>query len=150
MTTQAEADHLQAVLDAEIPLTRAIGIRVERCSADAVTLAAPLEPNTNHKATAFGGSLYSVAVLAGWGLLHLQLKALGVAAHIVIQETRVRYLCPVTGDIRATARLAPEQSLERALAMYRRRGRARLVLVSTVSEGGQTAVEFHGTYVIHR
>jgi len=140
---------LQDVLHAEIPLTRAIGIRVSAYTGDTLTLAAPLEPNTNHKSTAFGGSLYSVAVLAGWGLLYLRLRDLDVSAHIVIHETQVRYLRPVTGELVATARLAPGESLERGVTLFQRRGRARIGLDAHVVQGGEAAVAFRGAYVIH-
>jgi thioesterase domain-containing protein len=140
---------LQGVLHAEIPLTRAIGLRVAAYTGDTLTLAAPLEPNTNHKSTAFGGSLYSVAVLSGWGLLYLRLRDLAISAHVVIHETQVRYLRPVTGELVATARLAPGESLERAVKLFRRRGRARIGLDVQITQEGAAAVAFHGAYVIH-
>jgi len=141
---------LLGVLHAEIPLTRSIGIRVADYTGDILTLAAPLEPNTNHKSTAFGGSLYSVAVLSGWGLLYLRLRELDVSAHIVIHETQVRYLRPVTGELVATARLAPGESLGRAVKLFQRRGRARIGLDAQIIQDGEPAVAFHGAYVIHR
>ena len=65
---------LENVLHSEIPLTREIGIEVVDYTGDSLTLKAPLEKNINHKCTAFGGSLYSVSVLSGWGLIHLLMK----------------------------------------------------------------------------
>ena len=47
-------------------LAKHIGIVVESADDSAVVLRAPLAPNANYKGTAFGGSLYSVAVLTGW------------------------------------------------------------------------------------
>ncbi len=47
------------------------GIIVEAADDDEpVVLRAPLAPNANHKGTAFGGSLYSLAVLTGWAWAH--------------------------------------------------------------------------------
>jgi thioesterase domain-containing protein len=65
---------LQKILYSEIPLTKAIGIEVCEFTGLSLTLKAPLEKNINHKCTAFGGSLYSVAVLSGWGLIYLLFK----------------------------------------------------------------------------
>ncbi|HKE43757.1 MAG TPA: YiiD C-terminal domain-containing protein, partial [Steroidobacteraceae bacterium] len=60
---------LKAWMNAEIPLTRHIDVRIAGYDQDTLTLLAPLAANSNHKGTAFGGSLFSLAVLAGWGLL---------------------------------------------------------------------------------
>ena len=76
---------LQKVLHLEIQLTRAIGIEVVEYGENGLTLYAPLDNNINHKSTAFGGSLYSVSVLTGWGLLYLLLIKYGLSGQIVIQ-----------------------------------------------------------------
>ncbi|MNE98375.1 putative thioesterase (yiiD_Cterm) [compost metagenome] len=45
-----------------------------------------------------------------------------------------------------------EKTWERFLALYQRRGRARLTLETTVSNAGsdEPAVKFSGQYVLHR
>lgn len=73
-TTAADTRALQARLLEEIPLARHMEIRVLCSDRRSLLLSAPLAANSNHKGTAFGGSLYSVAVLAGWGLLTLESK----------------------------------------------------------------------------
>ena len=87
-----ELTQLRDVLHKEIPLTRAMGVEVESYDGSCLVLAAPLAPNINHKSTAFGGSLYSLAVLTGWGLLHLQLKQRDVLAHIIIRQSHIDYI----------------------------------------------------------
>ncbi|MEJ2059252.1 MAG: thioesterase domain-containing protein [Gammaproteobacteria bacterium] len=147
MTDRMQA--LQHTLHHEIPLTRAIGIKVTDVTHDAVTLTAPLENNLNHKATAFGGSLYSVAVLAGWSLIHSRLHELGLAAHIVIQESDIRYLQPVTQDIVATARIESEAGFEKFVRLFRKKGMARISLNAEIGGADGPAVRFQGRYVIH-
>ena len=78
---------LQELLNSEIPLTNAIGIKVVDYNDCGLTLSAPLKNNINHKCTAFGGSLYSVSVLSGWGLIYLLLNKYNLKGHIVIQES---------------------------------------------------------------
>lgn len=141
---------LENILHREIPLTRSIGIRVMHAAIESVSLSAPLHPNINHKHTAFGGSLYSVAVLAGWSLIYLLLREHGIAAHIVIQESRVSYSRPVTDVIIATCKRAPGTEIERFLKTFARNGKARLGLTSIIQQHGQDAVCFEGQYVIHR
>ena len=141
---------LENVLHSEIPLTREIGIEVVDYTGDSLTLKAPLEKNINHKCTAFGGSLYSVSVLSGWGLIHLLMKEQGLTGHIVIQESHTRFLKPVAQDLVATCAFDSAEQQERFLRMYKKKGIARLALTSRMSSGGETLLEFHGNYVVHK
>ena len=142
---------LQEVLDRDIPLTRSIGIRVVSFDENRLEVEAPLEPNRNHKGTAFGGSLYSVAVTAGWGLVYLILRRAGLDGHIVIQDNSTRFLLPVPGPLSASAVAAEPSELPSFLGRYRRQGRARLdVRVAISLEDGRSAMEFSGRYVVHR
>lgn len=141
---------LQAVLDHEIPLCRAIGIAVLRYDAAGLTLAAPIAANTNHKATAFAGSLNAVATLAGWGLVWLLLRERGLHATIVIQESEARYQLPVRGDFEARCALPSAADIEQLTEGLRRKGKARLKLTIEILDGMRTAVTFTGRYVAIR
>lgn len=141
---------LQQTLHHEIPLTRAIGLSVAAATPESVTLQAPLQANINHKCTAFGGSLYAVAVLAGWSLIFVRLRQRGLEAHIVIQQSDIEYLEPVTGEIRATCHIGSEAALERALRLFEKRGVARIPLQVEIEGSDGAAVIFAGKYVIHR
>ncbi len=139
---------LQETLNDEIPLTVHLGLRVARFEAGCLTLAAPLAPNINHKDTAFAGSLNAVVTLAGWSLLWLVLREHALPGKIVIQDSTIHYLRPVTRDFEAQCSLPPETALEPFVRILRRRGRARLELHVTIEEDGQRAVEFSGRYVV--
>ena len=142
------ARELQDVLHHEIPLSRAIGLVVHDYDGERLALRAPLAPNTNHKATAFAGSLNAVATLAGWGLTWLLLRERDLRGVIVIHESASRYQLPVASDFIATCQTPSAQVTERFLAALRRRGRARLALtVEIVNGAGQVAVTFTGSYV---
>ena len=86
-----------------IPLSKAMGVSVLQVTADSVTLQAPLEPNINHRHTVFGGSAAALAILAGWGLLHLRLRSEGIAGRLVIQRNTMEYERPITGAFTARA-----------------------------------------------
>ncbi len=49
----------------QIPLTRAMGLRVVACDQNQFVVEAPVSLNSNHLQTAFGGSINAVATLAG-------------------------------------------------------------------------------------
>ena len=141
---------LEAVLHEEIPLTQALGVRVADYDGNALTLKAPIEPNINHKATVFGGSLYSVAVLSGWGLLYLRLLEAGHQAHIVIHESQMRYLMPVSRDFESVCSAPEPGDWRRFLRHFERRGKARIALQSEIWLDSNLAVVFEGRYVVHR
>ena len=117
--------HLDSLL-AAIPLTRTMQIGLRGYDGDSLTLAAPLEPNVNDKGCAFGGSLASVTTLAGWGLIALKLKSLGLDCEIYVQDSTIRYLAPVWGEIVAAATLGETDSWDTFLAALTARGRGRL------------------------
>jgi len=141
---------LQKVLNNEIPLTNAIGICVEDYTDNAIKISAPLENNINHKNTAFGGSLYSISVLAGWSLLFALLKENNRQGHIVIHESNIRFHKPVNGNIIASCQIDDEIALNRFLKIFDRKGISRINLTSTIQQDGDDAVIFKGTYVVHK
>ena len=74
--------HLESLLHHDIPITKALGLAVRDWSEQRLQLHAPLDANINHASTMFGGSLYCVAVLAGWGWLYLRLREAGRGARL--------------------------------------------------------------------
>ena len=140
---------LQNVLREEIPLTNAIGLTVESVASNSVCLNAPLENNINHKLTAFGGSLYSVAVLTGWSMVYVLLKRLNIDAHIVIQHSEIDYLLPVKEDFKACSEELSEIQINKFEKIYKRKGRARLSIDVIIKADGKRAVHFSGDYVVH-
>lgn len=143
--------YLEQLLHQDIPLTQALGLGVLGWQAGQLRLSLPLAANLNHKSSMFGGSLYCGAVLAGWGWLHLSLREAGVAdGHIVIQQGQIDYAEPVLADAEAICTAPPVAEWEKFLALYRRRGLARIRLHSHILAEGAEAVRFSGQYVLHR
>ena len=139
---------LQATLHNEIPLSKAIGIIVGTYDNGCLTLRAPLGPNINHKDTAFAGSLNALVTLAGWSLIWLVLDTAGLSGKIVIQDSTIQYLRPVTQDFVARCCQPEAGDLARFLTMLRRKGRARLGLQAEIREADACAVSFSGRYVV--
>jgi thioesterase domain-containing protein len=140
---------LERILHTEIPLTRAMDVRVVRADQNGLVLGAALAPNLNHKKTAFGGSLNSLATLACWGSIQLLVRDRGQAITVVIQESSVQFLKPVTRDFEAVCPLPPAPVIERFLHMLERKGRARLALEATIRTDGEIALHFHGQFVAY-
>ncbi len=134
-------EQLQHELLDEIPLARAMALRVAAHDGDSLTLAAPLAPNINDKGCAFGGSLASLMTLAGWGVIRLAVAARGLDCDIYVQDSAIRYLAPVWGDFDAVSRLADGESFDAFFATLATRGKARLNIECRVplAEGGDAA-----------
>ncbi|MES2705056.1 MAG: thioesterase domain-containing protein [Verrucomicrobiota bacterium] len=138
----------EAYLHQQIPLSRAMGVRVESWDGETFVLTAPAALNHNHLGTAFGGSLSALATLAGYGLLWLELG--NRDSHIVIRGSRIRYLHPVRGELRATCRRPEEKVVAEFKAKFARAGKARITLPVTIAAADETGVEFEGVYVALR
>jgi len=142
------AAQFEQQLLADIPLTRAMQLRVAHWSEDRLRLSAPLAPNINDKGCAFGGSLTSLMTLVGWGLIVLRLRALGRSCDIYVQDSMVRYMAPVWSDFVAEAQLAEGESWDVFLATLEQRGRARLrVLCRVPLEDGSAAATLEARFV---
>ncbi len=130
---------LEMELRRDIPLARMMDIRIGSWDGSSVTLVAPAEPNINDKGCAFGGSLASLMTIAGWALLRLAMDERGVRGDVYVQDSHIRYLAPVFGELRATARLADEESFDTYFSTLAARGKARLGASVEVA-GAQDAI----------
>jgi thioesterase domain-containing protein len=146
------AENLTAAFErellADIPLARAIQLRVADWNGDRLRMSAPLTPNINDKGCAFGGSLASLMTLAGWGLIVLKLRSLARDCDVYVQDSTIRYLAPVWSDFAAEARLADGESWDTFLAVLAERGRSRLRVTCRVPlAAGADAVTFEARFV---
>lgn len=151
MTTSAASDltcAFEQQLLADIPLARAMQLRVASWDEDRLRMSAPLAPNINDKGCAFGGSLTSLMTLVGWGLIVLRLRALGRGCDIYVQDSVVRYMAPVWSDLIAEAQLAEGESWDVFLTTLEQRGRARLRVVCRVPlDDGSAAATLEARFV---
>ncbi len=143
------ATRLQNYLLKNIPLVGAMALRVQTASPQQVVLTAPLEPNRNHRDTAFGGSLAAAATLACWGIAYERTQAAGIGdAHLVVKSSSIDYLAPVSADFTCVAEYDDESAwsrVERALG----RGRpARLPLSSITYSDGNVVARFTGEFAV--
>lgn len=139
-------DYLQNRIVSEFALARHIGIVVESADDRGVVIHAPLAPNANYKGTAFGGSLFCVAVLAGWAWVTRYLAANDLKADAVIQGSNMRYLTPVEGALRAAVVAPSPAQIEKFRRMIERAGRGRISLTVQIHEGDTLATVFDGVF----
>ncbi len=89
MTTMEQ--RLEEYLSRHIPLSDALQVEVAVALPDRILLKAPLAPNSNHRGTAFGGSIYALALLAGWSWLYVTFRDSTRPQGLVIQRAECEY-----------------------------------------------------------
>lgn len=147
--TQFFGDHL--------PITQFMGLDIESYDGQTLILTAPLEPSLNDKQTAFGGSLYNVAVMACWGMVYLKTQERGIQCNQVVTEGNVKYIAPVTGRLRAICHAPKDEELNAFFKSFDEKGKARISLdaviyddinIMVIDSETKPSVKFTGQYAI--
>lgn len=145
----------QKRINQQIPLTKALGLRLLEWNGSALLLSAPLAPNRNHQGTGFGGSLYCMGVTAAWSVAELALGDLQLEGTVVVQNGSIDYKLPVDGDFFSVCRLPDGEMPDHFGKSLARHGRARLELAAEVFCGSpvleprwEPAAIFQGRFVI--
>ncbi len=142
------ANRLTEFVQTHLPTAQALQISVADYDSQSLTLNAPLGPSINDKQTAFGGSLYVLAVMAGWGMVYLRCREAGIDPNIVVARGEIDYLAPVDSDIVASSLAVDETEWQRFLSDFESRGKAKIELRTQVVRDGKPAVSFKGLYAI--
>lgn len=141
------APELEAYLHANIPVTAAMEVSAIDVSPNKITLGAPLAPNTNHRNTAFGGSVSTLATLAAWSFLRIRLGGDATGVHLVVQRNNVEYLKPITGFFTASASLAADMDWARFERTLAQKNRARISIEAVVEFEQTVCAKFVGDFV---
>ena len=147
LTPSATPADVTALLRSEIPLTRAMGFSITGWDGASVTLAAPLALNQNHADTAFGGSISSMGILAGYSVLYMLLLERKFSTRILIQKSETDFLRPIDSDMVATARSPNPAPLAEFLDTLTRKRRSRLSVESQIFSGPTLAATHKGLYI---
>jgi thioesterase domain-containing protein len=141
------ASFLQGLIDADIALAKHIGAVIESADDHGLVLRAPLQANANHKGTAFGGSLYSLAALAGWAWATRYLALHDISAEAVLQDSNMRFLLPVHGELRAYLLMPAAPDIDKFRKMLERAARGRIQLRVELRNGTAVGALFEGLFV---
>jgi len=142
-------NELEEYLHNNIPITEAMQVGVVEILPDRVVLSTPLLPNTNHRNTAFGGSVSTLATLSAWSLLRLKMDDKNAKnAHLVIQRNNIEYLHPVAVDFTASATLTDEKKWQRFEKTFTAKGKARISVEAIVEADGKICARFVGDFVV--
>jgi thioesterase domain-containing protein len=138
---------LEQTLHRSIPLSQAMQVSVLELSDDLLLLGAPLAPNVNHRGTAFGGSVSTLAILSAWSLLYCRLKHSAVAGSVVLQRSSISYDRPIGSAFSACAALAPGAPWALFVRTLERRGKARISVAARLICEAEEVGNFVGEFV---
>lgn len=136
---------LQDTWHEDIPISETMGIRIQQYTGRAFTTQAMLSRNINVHGTMFAGSIYSLATLTCWGLLHLQLRERQLHGAIVLADGAIHYHKPVTREPIAVAHVVDMIGDLSALTEGRN---ARVTLKTQIFDGDKPVAEFSGQFVV--
>lgn len=143
----SELSRLRETVVAHMPITEYMQFSLFQDAAERLVATAPLEPNSNHLQTAFGGSLSMLATVVGWAMTTLLLREHGRDAEVVIQQSHIDFCTPVCGDLLLRcARPTPEEQ-KSFFDTLERWGKARLPLCCTAEQGDEERFNFEAAYV---
>ena len=128
-----------------IPLSQYMQMQIVSFDGNALHCSAPLAPNINLHQTMFAGSIYALATLTGWGMLYLQLQALGLTGDQVLADAGIKYLRPVSEHPQARCVL---QHCVGELDALSQGKKVRQQIKVEVLSGNDVAAEFSGSYVV--
>jgi thioesterase domain-containing protein len=138
---------LDAFLATHIPITQAMGIRLEAYDADQLTLHAPLQPNRNDKGTGFAGVLATLVTLSGWSYTHVSLADAGFHAIALVAKSDTEYRRPAISDLHAVCYGPDRETRRRFMRDLDERGKARWTLEVELWSDETMAVHYTGDYV---
>ena len=136
---------LQQTWHDTIPISQVMGIRIHQYTGKVFETRALLNPNINLHGTMFAGSVFSLATLTGWGLLHLWLLTEKLEGSIVLGDGQIHYHKPVTQQPGAIARL---EQVEGDLEPLKEGKKAKLKMKVEVRDEDLSVAEFTGLYVV--
>ncbi len=149
--TDMTLEELECLIVEKMPITQHLEFSLVADEEGRVRASAPLQPNTNHMGSAFGGSLSMLATVTGWAMMHQVVEEavedVKRRVEVMIQESDIEYLRPVYENISVICERPDEDALERFQQMLDRWGRARLDLKCKIDAAGERAVTFIGRYV---
>lgn len=136
-------EQLQQTWHQTIPLSQFMQLQIKTFDGFSLCCTAPMAPNINLHQTMFAGSIYTLATLTGWGMLHLQLQSLGLSGALVLADASIQYLSPVTAEPEARCHFADVRGDLTALASGRK---VKQRIVVDIYSAGKHCAHFSGLY----
>ena len=138
-------DDLNQTWQQTIPVSQFMQLHIDNFDGNEFRCSVPMAPNINLHKTMFAGSIYTLATLTGWGMLYLQLRALGLHGDQVLANADIRYIKPVTTE--PAARCVLQHCVGDLMSLAAGRKAVQNIKVQILS-AGEVCAEFHGRYAV--
>ena len=139
---------LESLVHKEIPITQALDIRIEDLTEHSIRVEAPFEANKNIHNTAFAGSIYTVATIAGWSLVNSLAANHGLEGSVVLAKADIQYKKPINGDIVAQCAVDDVATIDNFVHSFHRKNRSRLTLDIEVIEDDAVKALLHANFAL--
>ena len=130
-----EIDRLQIKISSEIPILKEMGMEIRKVEKNESLIHFPLQPNHNHKGTAFGGSIYAACTAACYALIYSrQIQSQIADRDLVITQGEIKYKKAVKQDFFARAELV-EPDWQSLLESLKNRRPEKLMMTCFIYSG---------------
>ena len=141
---------LQSTWREQIPISEHMGIKLHQYTQNTIETRAPLNKNINLHGhgvaeSMFAGSIYSLAMLTGWGMLYLQLKQKGMQGEIVLGEAKIQYHKSVTMKPRGICNI---ESVKAKFELLQKGKKCPASLIVNIYDDNLACAEFSAQYWI--
>lgn len=148
MPRTMKAQQLEQLLHKEIPITKALAISIAHLSLNEIFVNAKFEANKNIHNTAFAGSIYTTATVAGWSLITNYLDEEQLPGAVVLASAEIKYKQPINGDIFAKCLLPQKAAMQEFKSRLQKKGRAKIQLQVSLIEDEQVKAVFDARFAV--
>lgn len=129
-----------------IPILRSVGLDVSELTGNKIKMSAPLFDNRNHYGSAFGGSIATLGIVAGWAILTYKVKEEKVPTTLVIKSSHTEYVRPVKNDFHAEVEI-DNNDWEKLKTKFAEKGKAGIEVTAKIISDGNVCAEQKSVYV---
>lgn len=142
----ADAKKLNEYILSNIPILTSVNLSVTDITENSIKLFAPLYENRNHYGSAFGGSIATIGIVAGWAILTYKIKEEKVPATLVIKSSHTEYKRPVKDEFYAEVKIE-NNDWENLKTKFTEKGKSGLEVTSRIISNGEVCAEQKSVYV---
>jgi thioesterase domain-containing protein len=140
-----EEELTQYILE-NIPILNSVSLSVSDLTENSIKLTAPLYENRNHYGSAFGGSIATVGIVAGWAILTYKIKEEKVPTTLVIKNSHTEYKRPVKDEFYAEV-IIDNTDWQKLKNKFSEKGKAGIEVTSKIISNGEICTEQKSVYV---
>ncbi len=141
-----DAEKLNEYILSNIPILTSVNLSVKELTENSIKLTAPLYENRNHYGSAFGGSIATLGIVAGWAILTYKIKEEEVPATLVIKSSHTEYKRPVTNEFYAEV-IIEDDDWYKLKNKFLEKGKSGLEVTSRIISNGELCAEQKSVYV---